>query len=401
MPGTSSAPLATGPEPSPSAVLDMAWIELETGNSEQSERLLRMLQFDDATYPVMFSPTLITLCLRRNGVQARRLYDKLAARADRGSRISDLQLRLTNNPADRNAAEELERLNRKPLPMLWGDIFGAGNQSAGSPRPPPAPTGAELYTLHCEVCHGATGNAHGPSARHLFPRPRDLRSGKLRLVSTRNGRRTLEDLEQLLLRGTTGSSMPSFKDLPESERGLLAQEVLRLRREGVRDKVLRAQRQEGEDVDEADVRRAVEACTTPADRVRVPQDWPDSKEAVVRGKQSFAALGCIKCHGEDGRGSASEALFDDQGEPTRARDLVHEPLKGGREPDSVCRRIVAGMPGTPHPAVWNLTDEPTADLVQYVRSLAGEPQYALTNFERRVRAGGVEYFALPPADASR
>ena len=122
------------------------------------------------------------------------------------------------------------------------------------------------------------------------------------------------------------------------------------------------------------------------------------RTGALRGKASFVSLGCTKCHGEDGRGSPGEALFDDQGEPTRARDLVHEPFKGGREPESVCRRIVAGMPGTPHPAVWSLTDGQIADLVQYVRSLAGKPQYALTNFERRIRASGVEYFALPPEE---
>ena len=73
------APLADGPEPPPFAVFDMASIELERGNSEQAERLLRMMEFDDATAMSMFSPTLITLCLRGNGVQARRLGDKLTA----------------------------------------------------------------------------------------------------------------------------------------------------------------------------------------------------------------------------------------------------------------------------------------------------------------------------------
>ena len=42
------APLADGPEPPPFAVFDMASIELERGNSEQAERLLRMMEFDDA-----------------------------------------------------------------------------------------------------------------------------------------------------------------------------------------------------------------------------------------------------------------------------------------------------------------------------------------------------------------
>ena len=197
-----------------------------------------------------------------------------------------MKARLTNNPADREAAEELTRLNQNPPHFSSKDAFDAENKSAESPGSLPARTAAELYATHCEVCHGATGDGHGPSARHLFPRPRDLRSGTLRLVSTRNGVPTLEDLEEVLLRGMPGSSMPSFKDLSETDRELLAQEVLRLRREGVREQVLRALRQEGEEGDEAEVRRTVQTCTTPAERVRVPQNWPDSAQAPCAAKRA-------------------------------------------------------------------------------------------------------------------
>ena len=99
-----------------------------------------------------------------------------------------MKARLTNNPADREAAEELTRLNQNPPHFSSKDAFDAENKSAESPGSLPARTAAELYATHCEVCHGATGDGHGPSAHHLFPRPRDLRSGTLRLVSTRQWR---------------------------------------------------------------------------------------------------------------------------------------------------------------------------------------------------------------------
>ncbi len=68
--------------------------------------------------------------------------------------------------------------------------------------------------------------------------------------------------------------------------------------------------------------------------------------------------------------------------PWCARDLVGEPFKGGREPQSVYLRIALGMPGTPHPAAANLTEDQLIELVHYVLSLARKPERVLTNFER-------------------
>ena len=161
-----------------------------------------------------------------------------------------------------------------------------------------------------------------------------------------------------------------------------------MRREGVREDISKSLRQEGEEVDEAELRQAVDRCTSPGEPVRVPPRWPAPARAAARGKAGFVALGCAKCHGDEGTAASDERLYDEQGEPNRARDLVHEPFKGGREPASVYLRIVAGMPGTAHPAAANLPEEPLIDLVEYVRSLAREPQEMLTNYQRSARDGG-------------
>ena len=224
----------------------------------------------------------------------------------------------------------------------------------------------------------------------MFPRPRDLRAGVCQLVSTVNGVPALEDVEQVLARGMPGTSMPSFEELPASDRRLLAEEVIRLRGEGVREQISAALRREGEEIDESDVRQAVQRATAPGKPVPLPARWPDPAQAALRGKANFATLGCVKCHGEAGTGAADQDLFDDLGEPSRPRDLVYEPFKGGREREAIYRRIVAGMPGTPHPAVSNLLQEQVIELVDYVRSLAREPPVMLTNHGRRV-------LATPPA----
>ena len=48
------------------------------------------------------------------------------------------------------------------------------------------------------------------AARHLFPRPRDFRTDRFRLVSTRNGIPTQDDLEAVIERGMPGTSMRSY-----------------------------------------------------------------------------------------------------------------------------------------------------------------------------------------------
>jgi mono/diheme cytochrome c family protein len=247
-----------------------------------------------------------------------------------------------------------------------------------------------LYVRHCSLCHGAKGDGHGTASRYLFPLPRDLRNDRLALVSTVNGVATRADVEQVLVQGMPGSSMPAFPALTEDERALLADDVLRLQREGIRERLLRAWREdEGEGSDEAEVRRAVAAATTPGPPVPVSADWGPPAEtaaSVERGRHNYLSLGCGKCHGKDGTGEGGEFQYDGRGEPVLARDLLHEPFKGGREPRSIYLRLALGMPGTPHPAVVNLSEEDLRALVQYVRSLERPPLRILTNFERRVRA---------------
>jgi mono/diheme cytochrome c family protein len=390
------APLA-GQEHSSSAVtFDMACIDLELGQSERAEQQLRRLPFDETTYDAMYSPLLIALGVRGKGVEARRLYDDYRARTEQQGRNRDLVARLVSNPANAAVRQELEQSSRQRIPIPPLDALTEPPRDTAGPGTPPAETRRALYAHHCSACHGEQGDGHGPASRHLYPRPRDLRTGRCQLVSTRNGVPTLQDVEQVLAQGMSGTSMQAFKDLAETDRRLLAEEVLRLRAEGVREQVLRSLREAGEDSSDVDLRQAVAASTTPASPVRLPRAWQPAAGAAGRGKQGFQALGCSRCHGDDGRGAADQLLFDDQGEPARPRDLVYEPLKGGREPPSLGLRIAAGMPGTPHPAVANLSDEQLVELVEYVRCLAREPQSALTNFARRVRAMTRDYLLLPP-----
>jgi mono/diheme cytochrome c family protein len=242
-------------------------------------------------------------------------------------------------------------------------------------------TAADLYALYCTACHGANGDGNGRAARHQFPRPRDLRAEGFRLVSTRNGNPTREDLEKTIKRGMPGTAMRAFDHLSENQRQLLAAEVLRIHREGVRDGYVALLRAEEEQIDEQHVQAVVNLRSLPGDSVRVPAIGPADPPAVTRGREVYFQSGCRSCHGDHGTGASDVALFDQQGLPVLPRDLVSGPFKGGREPESVFLRILAGMPGSPHPAT-GLTDERAVDLVHYCGALARQPQRTLTNHQR-------------------
>ena len=123
------------------------------------------------------------------------------------------------------------------------DTQGSAQQQAD--RKPIA--GVELYAQHCAACHGVNGDGLGPAAVFVFPRPRDFRAGRWRLISTVNGVPTPEDLVAVLERGMPGSAMVSWAHLPAEDRRALAEHVLKLRRDGARDLELKlaAEAEEG------------------------------------------------------------------------------------------------------------------------------------------------------------
>ena len=67
-------------------------------------------------------------------------------------------------------------------------------------------------------------------------------------------------------------------------------------------------------------------------------------------------------------------MFDDEGYPTRPRDLTGGIYKGGHDPASLFLRVARGMPGTPMPSAPTLTEPQVIDMVHYLRSLSTEEQ---------------------------
>ena len=255
----------------------------------------------------------------------------------------------------------------------------------------PTGTAAELYTLHCAACHGETGDGHGVGARTVFPAPRNFRTGWFRLVSSHSLRPTLADVERVLRRGMPGSSMPAFEKLNAADRQLLAQHVLSLWRDGLREQLSEEFAASGEQATEAEIAELVQRSTQVDDKVSIPAFGCASPESIQRGKKIYFQQSCQSCHGANGMGDWEVNLFDNEGELVRPRDLVREPFKGGPEPESIYLRLLLGMPGSPHPSNANLSQAELMDLVHYVRSIGAEEKIILTGYQRRLYASSRVY----------
>ena len=67
-----------------------------------------------------------------------------------------------------------------------------------------------LFESNCAICHNTTGDGKGEAAFLLYPKPRNFRAGKFRLVTSQNLQPTREDLFRTISNGMPGTAMPSF-----------------------------------------------------------------------------------------------------------------------------------------------------------------------------------------------
>lgn len=229
----------------------------------------------------------------------------------------------------------------------------------------------ELYTVHCEACHGEKGDGNGPAAPYLDPPPRNFARAEFRLVTSVNRVPSDADLTTVLERGMPGSAMLPQVHIPEQDRRLLVDYIRQLAADGVRERVVSETAQVGLVADPQEVAEIVAERTQPAPRLEVGSADAVTAETVARGKVKYDEL-CASCHGKTGKGDGVEEQFDSLGRPTRPRDLTRGIFKGRPEFEDVYARLWLGMPGTPMPDHSGLTEQQVADLVHYVLSLSEE-----------------------------
>jgi mono/diheme cytochrome c family protein len=206
-------------------------------------------------------------------------------------------------------------------------------------------SGKALYLRNCAQCHGEKGDGQGYATPHLYPTPRDFTAGRFKVRTTPSGALpTHQDLVNIIRRGMPYTSMPAWPDLSDQEVSDLAYFLTTF---------------------SSDFSNA-ESVPQPLEFPSAPATTPESIEL---GKKLYVETGCLKCHGNLGRGDGPSAptLKDDFGHPIRAANLSQPwTFRGGPSREDIFRTMTTGLNGTPMPS--------------FADSLPTEQRWAITDF---------------------
>ncbi|NOY91060.1 MAG: c-type cytochrome, partial [Deltaproteobacteria bacterium] len=216
-------------------------------------------------------------------------------------------------------------------------------RSAPEPDDPFLAEGQRIYRRSCAPCHGDTGAGDGLVADVMRPRPRDFTAANFAFRTTRSGELPTDaDLFRVVSRGVPGTGMPAWGEgiftLSEQERWQVVYFVKTL--SGIFwDEYTNPYRSVGEGEPEP---------------ILEIGDAPErTDELVERGRELYldqTAGGCVRCHGDDGRGDGEAAaeMYDDLGQPARPYDLTNPwRNKNGTAVEDIYRTLSTGISGTP------------------------------------------------------
>lgn len=213
--------------------------------------------------------------------------------------------------------------------------------------------GDYVFQRNCATCHGKRGRGDGELAGDVAVRPRDFRKGVFKFRSTPIGfLPTDADLERTIRNGISGSMMPSFASLGDSEvRAVIA--YVKGFSPRWKNPELKA-----------------------APLVIPPRpEWFDAAERAAdhaaAGGKIFAAH-CASCHGAAGKGDgpAGERMVDVWGDAIVPADLSKGEFRSGPEPGDLFRTIATGLDGTPMAGYGAVLEaESIWELVAFIRSL--------------------------------
>ena len=219
--------------------------------------------------------------------------------------------------------------------------------------------GKAVYVKNCAQCHGEKGDGQGYATPHLFPTPRDFTAGRFKVRTTPSGALpSHQDLVNIIRRGMPYTSMPAWPNLSEQDVSDLAYFVTTF---------------SPDFSNPESVPRPLELPGAPG----------STEESIELGKKLYVETGCLKCHGNLGRGDGPSAptLMDDLGQPIRAADLTQPwTFRGGPSREDIFRTMTTGLNGTPMPSFADsLMPEQRWAITDFIASLSGSVDPGYTN----------------------
>ena len=211
-----------------------------------------------------------------------------------------------------------------------------------------AKRGKELYRRYCVGCHGPNGDGQGENAQWIEPKPRDFTMGLFKCRSTVSGSLPLDsDLFATIARGIDTTNMPPWAPLTSQQRADLVAYIKTFSPRFKEEK--------------------------PDAPISISAETPSTPDSVLRGHELYTKLGCVECHGNEGRGDGPSAptLRDSKGNPIVPYDFTTGTrFKCGTSDQDLYRIFMTGLDGTPMPSFsyWLKPDQ-AWDLVHFLRTL--------------------------------
>jgi mono/diheme cytochrome c family protein/tetratricopeptide (TPR) repeat protein len=360
--------------PSQEAWLEAAEVAYFLGNFSEAVARFEETDLDGPQLSATIRTAATAYALAGQPSQAEALFNRYLAGHSVTFRRQVLEQRIREDPSDRQAVEELRQI-------MTGELLPLAER----PKPPPAISA--LFSEHCSTCHGDAGRGDGPANRHLYPAARDLHGDAYRLVTTLNRFPSKDDIRAVIRDGIAGTSMQAFTQLSDAEIDQLVEETYRLRQLGFRSNLVASFQLLGDQLDEEAIDNLVHQSGSSGAALVIPA-WPSAgPDDVAAGESLFRRAACNHCHGVDeGSGQGRIPLADERGNPTVARNLMSDSMKGGSDRAALFARLRLGMPGTPHPANPTFSDDEIIHLVEYCLAIARQPTRQLTNHQRAVEA---------------
>ena len=223
------------------------------------------------------------------------------------------------------------------------------------PNPPTKPSverGKLVYMEKCVFCHAEDGSGKGVSAFYSSPRPRNFIKGQYKFRTTPFGKiPTDADLYKMLVRGMSGTTMPSWKHFPEVDLNslvlylkTLSKKFAKFKKKGKTHKL-----------------------------IKVSPRPPFNQQSLQRGKTFFDTT-CSGCHGLKGRsdGESTERNVDIESDAIRPRNLTKPwTFRRGSSAKNIFLTIRTGLSTTamPRHSKRIYKDNEIWDIVHYVITL--------------------------------